>query len=57
MMSKRPSMAKLDFLRCIHKHDHNLESKIIGVETVDHPAYGEIAAYALKYFRHADNLR
>lgn len=52
-----PSTAKLDFLRYIHKHDHNLEAKIIGVEKVDHPTYGEIAAYALKYFGHADNVR
>ena len=52
-----PSTAKLDFLRYIHKHDHILEPKIIGVETVDHPTDGEIAAYALKYFRRVDNLR
>ena len=52
-----PSTAKLDFLRYIHQHDHSLEPKIIGVETVDHPTDGEIAAYALKYFRRVDNLR
>ena len=49
-----PSTGNQDFLRYIHKHDHNLEAKIIGSETVDHPAYGEMAAYALRYFRHAE---
>ena len=52
-----PSTAKMDFLRYIHTHDPVLEKNIIGVETVDHPTDGQIAAYALKYFRRVDNLR
>jgi hypothetical protein len=34
----------------VHKHDHLLEPKIIGVETMDHPTDGQIVAYAKHYF-------
>lgn len=46
-----PSTAKLDFLRYVHKHAHGLEPRIIGIETVDHPTDGQLAAYARKYFK------
>ncbi|MDP9034423.1 MAG: translational machinery protein [Myxococcota bacterium] len=45
-----PSTAKLDFIRYVHKHDHALEPKIVGVESVDHPSDGQLIAYAKKYF-------
>lgn len=45
-----PSTAKLDLLRYVQKHDHLLEQKIIGVETVDHPTDKQIIAYAKEYF-------
>jgi stalled ribosome rescue protein Dom34 len=45
-----PSTAKLHFLRYIDKHEHALESKITGIETVEHPTDGQIAAYARRYF-------
>jgi stalled ribosome rescue protein Dom34 len=52
-----PSSAKLDFLRHVHKHDHALEPRILGVETLDHPTDGQIAAYVRHYFHDKDRLR
>lgn len=49
-----PSTAKLDFIRYVHKHDHPLEQRILGVETVDHPSDGQLVAYAKKYFKASD---
>jgi stalled ribosome rescue protein Dom34 len=45
-----PSSAKLEFIKYVHKHDHLLEPKIIGVETMDHPTDAQIVAYAKEYF-------
>ena len=45
-----PSTAKLELIRHVHKHDHALEPRIVGVETVDHPTDGQLVAYAKKYF-------
>ncbi len=52
-----PSTAKLEFLRYIHKHEHTLEPRIVGIETVDHPTDGQLVAYARQYFKHADRMR
>lgn len=52
-----PSTGKLAFLRYAHTHDRGLEKKVVGVETVDHPSDGQIAAYARKYFERVDRLR
>lgn len=46
-----PSTAKLDFIRYVHKHDHALEARIVGIETVDHPTDGQLAAYVKTYFK------
>jgi stalled ribosome rescue protein Dom34 len=45
-----PSSAKLDLLRYMHKHDHLMEEKVVGVETLDHPTDGQLAAYIRHYF-------
>ncbi len=45
-----PSTAKLHFLRYLHKNDAKLETRVVGVETVDHPTDKQIAAYARRYF-------
>lgn len=45
-----PSTAKLAFIRYLHEHDHALERRIVGVETVDHPSDKQLAAYAKQYF-------
>jgi len=52
-----PSTGKLELLRYLHKHNHALESRIVGVETVDHPTDGQLVAYAKKYFKRSDQMR
>ena len=49
-----PSSAKLDFVRFLHKHEHALESRVLGVETLDHPTDGQLVAYVRHYFKVAD---
>ena len=46
-----PGTAKLAFLRYLHAHDPALESRIVGIETVDHPSDRQLAAYARTYFQ------
>jgi hypothetical protein len=41
----------------VHKHDHALEPKILGVETLDHPTDGQLAAYVRHYFHEKDRMR
>jgi stalled ribosome rescue protein Dom34 len=49
-----PATAKLEFVKHVHKHDHTLVEKIVGVETVDHPTDKQLVAYARRYFRAVD---
>lgn len=51
-----PGAAKLEFIRYVHKSLPQLESKILGVETVDHPSDGQLLAYARKYFHAKDRM-
>jgi stalled ribosome rescue protein Dom34 len=51
-----PGAAKLELIKHIHKHDHDLEPAVVGVETVDHPSDGQLLKYARGYFRVADRL-
>jgi stalled ribosome rescue protein Dom34 len=51
-----PSSAKLDFIRHLHKHDRALEPRVVGVETLDHPTDGQLAAYVRHYFHGKDRL-
>ena len=51
-----PAQAKLHLVKHIHAHDAALVSKIIGVETVDHPTDGQLVAYARKYFLVKDKM-
>lgn len=51
-----PSSAKLQLIKHIHAHDHDMVDKIIGVETVDHPTDGQVVAYARKYFIAKDQM-
>jgi len=51
-----PATAKLELIKHVHKHDHALEPKIVGVETVDHPTDRQIVEYARRYFRAADRM-
>ncbi len=52
-----PANAKLNLIKHIHHHDQPMSSKVVGVETVDHPTDGQLVAYARKYFTAADRLR
>jgi stalled ribosome rescue protein Dom34 len=52
-----PSTAKLHLIRYIHKHEHALEPRIVGIETVDHPTDGQLVAYAKLYFKASDRMR
>jgi stalled ribosome rescue protein Dom34 len=52
-----PSTAKLHFIKYVHRHDHVLESRIVGLETVDHPSDGQLVAHAKEYFKAADRMR
>jgi stalled ribosome rescue protein Dom34 len=49
-----PSTAKLEFIRYAHKHEHALEARIVGLETVDHPSDRQLVAYAKQYFERTD---
>ena len=51
-----PSSAKLEFLRYLQAHDQKLQTKVAGIETLDHPTDGEILAYARRYFGERDRL-
>jgi stalled ribosome rescue protein Dom34 len=51
-----PSSAKLEFFRFVHEHHRSLESKVVGVETADHPTSEEIVARARIYFKASDRM-
>jgi stalled ribosome rescue protein Dom34 len=51
-----PGTAKLAFRRYVEQRHHELARRIVGVETIDHPSDGELAAYGRKYFRRVDQL-
>jgi stalled ribosome rescue protein Dom34 len=52
-----PGAAKLEFVRHATKFLPELEHRIIGIETVDHPSDGQVVAYARKYFKAKDRMR
>jgi stalled ribosome rescue protein Dom34 len=41
-----PASAKFEFFKFVHANHRQLESKIVGIETADHPTGGEIVARA-----------
>jgi stalled ribosome rescue protein Dom34 len=51
-----PGSAKLEFIKHVHKREHTLVPKIVGVETVDHPTDGQLVAFAHHYFHAKDRL-
>ncbi len=52
-----PSSAKLEFFRHMHEHERRLESKVVGIESADHPTDGQIVAHARSYFKASDRMR
>jgi stalled ribosome rescue protein Dom34 len=52
-----PATAKLEFLKHLQARDQALAAKIVGMETVDHPTDGQLAAHIRHYFRGVDRMR
>jgi|SRR5579872_7223592 len=51
-----PSSAKLEFFKYLSEHDRPLESRVVGVESADHPTDGEIVARARECFLAGDHM-
>ena len=51
-----PASAKHEFMTFVHEKHPRLVSKIVGVETADHPTGGEIVAHARRYFKTSDRM-
>jgi hypothetical protein len=51
-----PASAKLEFFKFVHENHRPLESKVVGIETADHPTGGEIVAHARSYFKASDRM-
>jgi hypothetical protein len=45
-----PSKTKLHFFRFMKQHDHALEQRIVGLETMDHPSDAQLVAHLRNYF-------
>lgn len=45
-----PSKTKLHFLRYLHRNEPALETRIVGIETMDHPTDGQLVAHLRDYF-------
>lgn len=52
-----PGSAKLELVKHIHAHDHQLVDHVVGVETSDHPTDRQIVSHARAYFKAADTMR
>jgi stalled ribosome rescue protein Dom34 len=52
-----PANAKTELVKHIHHHDPALISRIVAVETVDHPSDGALVGYARRYFKAADLMQ
>jgi hypothetical protein len=51
-----PSSAKYEFYKHLEQHHQALLSRIIGVETLDHPGDGPLLAHAVQSFRSAARM-
>lgn len=51
-----PAKAKLQLIKHIHAHHSDMATKVVGVETVDHPSDAQVVAYARKYFVAKDRM-
>jgi stalled ribosome rescue protein Dom34 len=45
-----PAQTKLHFFRYVHEHDRQLETKIVGIESADHPTDAQLVAHLRTYF-------
>jgi stalled ribosome rescue protein Dom34 len=46
-----PGQAKTHFKHHMERHDHEVNKKVVGMETVDHPTDNQIVALAKKFFK------
>ena len=46
-----PGVGKLQLLRYLQQHDPELEKKIVGIETVDHPTDRQLVAHVRQYYQ------
>lgn len=51
-----PGNAKDELAKHIRDHHPELQNRIVGVETVDHPTEAQILAHARRFFRAADRM-
>jgi stalled ribosome rescue protein Dom34 len=51
-----PAQAKDEFVEVLRKKHPQIASKIVGVESADHPSDSELLAYARKHFRVLDRM-
>jgi hypothetical protein len=51
-----PGVAKLEFIRHIHRYAPRLDEKLAGVETMDHVSDSQLADFAWSYFRAFDRI-
>jgi len=51
-----PGHAKLELIKHIHAHDHDLVKQVVGVETMDHPSDAQLVVHARKYFAAKDRM-
>jgi stalled ribosome rescue protein Dom34 len=51
-----PSTAKLQFLRYLHKQAPALESRVVGIETADHPTDRQFIAHIKHHFGITDRI-
>ncbi|TKD09947.1 translational machinery protein [Polyangium fumosum] len=51
-----PANAKDAFVRHLENHHHDLKSRIVAVETLDHPTDKQIVAHARAYFKREGTL-
>ena len=51
-----PGTAKTAFRRHLDAHHRAVATRVVGVETVDHPGDGELLAFARRYFLKVDRM-
>ncbi len=52
-----PGEAKNELMRHIEAHDPAFRSRVVGVESADHPSDGQVCALARKHFAKLDRAR
>ena len=50
-----PSVAKLQLLRYLQEHEREIEKRVVGIETVDHPTDRQLVAHVRQYYQRAES--